>query len=303
MRRTQSRKHKFAALLVALATFLLGAEGASPALAQGAAESLETARGIAMGTGARASAVSTSALAYNPANMPLGSMYHIDGFASYEPSWGRWIAGASVVDSMTSQLAMGASFRGIISNGEEGYSGFDARLGAGYPISDAFALGLAGRFMSIEQEGTGLGGGGKDGRVLARHFTMDASLRVTLTEGLNLAALAYNFIDAESVLVPILLGGGASYTANGFSIGMDVLTDLTTYEKAKPIFGGGAEYLAGDAVPIRAGYKYDAGTEVHSISAGLGYVSAVMGMDIGLNQQVKGGKETEVMVSLRYFVQ
>lgn len=288
----------FAALLLALAMLA----SARPALAQGAAESLETARGVAMGTGARASAVSTSALAYNPANMPLGSMYHIDGFASYEPSWGRWVAGASVVDSMTSQLAMGASFRGLISNGEEGYSGFDARLGAAYPISDAFAIGLAGRFMSIVQEGAGLGGG-KDGAVLARHFTMDASVRVTLTEGLNLAALAYNFIDSKSVLVPILLGGAASYTANGFSIGADVLADVTTYAKAKPIIGGGAEYLAGDAVPIRAGYRYDAGLEAHSVTAGIGYVSAVMGIDLGVAQQVKNGDATEVMVSLRYFVQ
>lgn len=291
---------------IALFALILSLVGAvRPVLAQGALddpETLETARGLAMGTGARASAMSTSALAYNSANMPLGSMYHIEGFGDYEPAVGRWIMGASVVDSMTSNLAMGASFRGIISNGEEGYSGFDGRLAAAYPISDMFGVGLSGRFMSFEQQGAGLGTR-KDGDVLARHFTMDASMRFTITEGLNVAALAYNFIDAKSELVPILVGGSISYAAGGFSVGFDELTDLSTFDKAKPLVGGGAEYLAGDAVPLRLGYRFDSGRETHVVSGGIGYVSAAVGVDLAVQQEVKNGKNTEIMLSLRYFVQ
>src|ERR1700746_268807 len=38
----------------------------------------ETARGLALGTGSRASALSTSALAYNPAALVLGHIYHVE---------------------------------------------------------------------------------------------------------------------------------------------------------------------------------------------------------------------------------
>src|SRR5262245_26555589 len=45
--------------------------------------SAETARGIALGTGLRASSVSTSALAYSPAALSLGNLYHIEANIDY----------------------------------------------------------------------------------------------------------------------------------------------------------------------------------------------------------------------------
>jgi len=63
------------------------------------AETAETARGMAMGTGSRASAMSSSAVAYNAAALPFGRLYHLEGIVGYTAGEGRWTleAGALVL--------------------------------------------------------------------------------------------------------------------------------------------------------------------------------------------------------------
>lgn len=266
------------------------------------AADLDTPRGIAMGAGGRASAQSANALAYNPANLSLGGVYHINVFTGYAPGSERWNVGGSIVDSMTNQnIAMGISFRGVIGNGDEGYSGFDGRLALAIPFSPQISFGVGGRYVSLEQDGQSTSSGHNDGDTRAKGFTMDAALRFTPAEGLNIAALAQNFIDRDSELVPFLLGGAASYSLDIFTIAGDILFDMTTFEDPELIAGVGGELLLGANIPVRAGYKFDAGRDDHFISGGLGYVDQVFGVDVGLRQQVSGGDETYVMGSISYF--
>ena len=267
-----------------------------------APEEIDSSRDMAMGTGARASAASTSALAHNPAGLPFGRLYHIEGFSEYVPSVGRWELGAGIVDSMTQRLAAGLAMRALLGNGDDGYSGFDGRLGLGFPLSDAFALGVAGRYVSINRDGQTPEGDDLD-EDLAKGFTLDASMTIQPTEGLRLVAFGNNLIDLESELAPLTLGGGAAFSAeNVFTIGADVLVDMTTYEQAEWTVGGGAEYLAGGQVPIRAGYEFDHGRRVHTVTGGLGYVSQKVGVDLSLSQEVSGADETRLLASIRYFV-
>jgi hypothetical protein len=94
----------------------------------------DTARGIALGTGVRASAASTSALAYNPAALVLGRLYHIEGVVDYSSAWSGAALGAAVVDSATSRVGAGIAFRGFLS-GDVGVSGIDGRAGLAFPFS------------------------------------------------------------------------------------------------------------------------------------------------------------------------
>ncbi len=266
-----------------------------------AREDLESTRGLAMGTGARASAASTSAIAYNPAGLPIGRLYHLEGLAAYEPSAGRWELGASVIDSMTNKLAAGLSFRGLLGDGESGYSGLDGRVGLGFPVSDAFSLGLSGRYLSLTRDGQVPEG---EDETLAQGFTLDASILIQPVTGLRIAAYGYNLIDLESPLAPLTIGGGAAYTAGElFTIGADVLVDLSTYDHAEWTAGGGLEYLAGGQVPLRGGYAYDHGRRVHTVTGGVGYVDQKVGVDISLSQDVRGASETRLLAAIRYFVQ
>lgn len=264
----------------------------------------QTARGLALGTGARASAVSTSALAYNPAALPLGQLYHLEAQGDYHPATDQFSVKGAVADSMTSMLGAGLSLRGFIENGPESYSGIDARLGLGIPLSDVISLGASGRYVSLERSFRDAAGQDRE-QELATGFTMDASVRLMPIESVHISALAYNIINIDdSPLVPTLLGGSAAVNiGSSLTLGADALVDVTTFDTAAVIVGGGAEYLAGGNVPLRLGYRFDEGRDEHALSGGLGYVDDIVGADLSLRQQFLGGSDTTIMLSLRYFVQ
>jgi hypothetical protein len=292
--------------------FVLGAIGLSneaaaqidPATdpAETRAADLETARGLALGGGARASAVSSSALAYNPAGLALARQYHIEAQTLFSPQFGRWTFGGHVIDSNTNKLAAGMSFVGTVGNGERGYSGMDGRVGLAFPIIPQLAIGISGRYLSLGREGEAPVGSNPNAP-LAQGFTMDGSIAIAI-DMLRIAAIAQNFIDIGSLLTPLRVGGGASLLIGDFlSLNVDALGDLNTFENPELLFGAGVEFLAGGIVPLRAGYRFDSGRGTHAVTGGLGYVDNKFGIELALRQEVGGTELTEVMLGLRYFVQ
>jgi hypothetical protein len=258
----------------------------------------ETARTIGMGTGARASAAGTSAVAQNPANLGLSELYHIEAASGIVPGGGWWIGG-TVVDSVSSRLGAGLSVRGVFNQDFEEYSGMDARLALGLPISKMFGIGLAGRYLKLQPDQDPIhGDNGTKG------FTMDAALRFTPVDNLHISALGYNLIDRGTALAPRLLGGGVSYGAlDMLTVGVDVLADMTTFESTAIIAGGGVELLLGGMVPLRLGYRFDGGRVIHAVTGSVGYVSREVGVDFAIRQDVAGAKDTQLLVTLRYHVQ
>jgi hypothetical protein len=60
----------------------------------------------------------------------------------------------------------------------------------------------------------------------------------------------------------------------------------------------GAEILVADSIPIRAGYRFDAGAESHALSAGVGYVERSFSADAALRRVVSGDKATAVVLGI-----
>ncbi|HJL17200.1 MAG TPA: hypothetical protein RMH99_16150 [Sandaracinaceae bacterium LLY-WYZ-13_1] len=303
---------RLAAAIAAVACLGAGTASAQVAAPDGATEAgsdspmlpdtMETARGMAMGLGARASAASTSGLAYNPAGLSIGRHYHIGSSVTYEPQAARFATGGALIDSHSGPVNMGVNFRYVHGNGEDGHGGYDGRVALGLPLGDHFALGLTGRYMSFWREGQ------DDADPYAEHVTFDAAIRVTPVEGLHFAALGYNLIDVGSPLAPLQVGGSASYTIDGtFTLAFDGLADLSTFEnedgglRPEALIGGSAEYFTGE-VPIRAGYMYDTGRDIHYVTAGAGWMNEQLGIDIAWRQQVTGPQQTWLLASFRYFI-
>jgi hypothetical protein len=255
----------------------------------------ESARGLALGTGMRASAISTSALVYSPAALALGNLYHIEGNVDYLSDLHAVALGASVVDSSTSKIGAGIGMRGFLS-GDHRVGGLDGRLGIALALSDAFSLGISGRYIEVSADNDPY-------QIDVQGFTMDASLRVMPVEGLQFDVGVLNFIDMNSPFVPLTIAGGVAFAIMpALSIGADVLADMTTFDKAQLLLGGGIEYLGGNTVPIRLGYSVDLARETHFIGAGIGYTDQRVGLDLGVRQEVKGGHDTRVMGAVRYYV-
>jgi len=261
----------------------------------------ETARGVGMGTGGRATAMSTSALAYNPAALSIGRLYHVEGNVDY--IYGDTTAlGASVVDSSTSSVGAGVSFRGFLS-GDNGLKGYDGKLGLAFGFSDQISLGLGGRLLELYTEVPSADMMGTDEVELAKGFTMDASFRLMPTKGLHLAVLSYNFIDLESQYVPVMAGGSVGLEfAPGMMANVDVLTDVSTYEDPQILTGGGIEVMIANKAPVRAGYSFDAARELHTASIGLGYTDRRVGVDFAVAREVSGGDDMRISAGLRYYV-
>lgn len=275
---------------------------------------IESTRGMALGTGARAAAASTQAQAENPANLVVGGLYHMETFLGYQPTFKRVGWGAAVVDSMTSRLAAGASARGIFGDNAAGDNGgWEAKLGLAFPFSDMISVGLSGRYMRYTlsdpkafPEREPEEGEEPDRTYKIKKFTMDASMTLRPIAGLAISALAYNLVDTKSPLAPMMVGGAVSLgVSSGLSLGGDVLVDLNThkaFDGAKLVTGGGVEYLAQGVAPLRVGYLYDQGRSQHGITGGIGFVDQRVGVHLSLRQIVAGGKETTLMLALQYFV-
>lgn len=294
------------ALAVGLASTLVPARlSAQAAPLVPPADEYETTRAMAMGLGARASAASTSALSSNPANLALGRLYHVESIVGYVPQHTNFTFGAGILDSFSAPVALGVQYRYLLGNGQYGHSGMDGRVGLAYAFSEAFSIGVAGRYTSFAREGQ------QEGDTRGPHVegvNVDVSLRLTPVPGLHIAAIGQNLVDHGTPYVARLVGGSLSYTfENVFTIAVDGFADLSTFRDAanemrpEMLIGGAAEVFTGE-VPIRAGYFYDSGRGIHYVTAGVGYVRPEFGVDIGWRQQVAGDDDTWLTLSFRYFV-
>jgi hypothetical protein len=301
---------RLGALLVLVA--LAGLAGLVPArvLAQAStavppADDYETTRAMGMGLGARASAASTSALGSNPANLALGRLYHVETVVGYNPQVTNFTFGGSILDSFSSPVALGVQYRYILGNGQYGHSGMDGRVGLAYAFSEAFSIGVAGRYTTFAREGQQEG----DTRgPYVEGVNVDASVRVTPVPGLHIAAIGQNLVDYGTPYVARLVGGSVSYTfENVLTLAVDGFADLSTFRdvsgnmRPEMLLGGAAEVFTGE-VPIRAGYFYDSGRGIHYVTAGVGYVRPEFGIDFAWRQQIVGDDDTWLTLSFRYFV-
>jgi hypothetical protein len=269
-------------------------------------DTLDTVYGLSMGSGARAGAIGVSALAYNTSNMAAVSTYDVEAFSQViggnkSDGGTYWTLGSSISDSTTSKkIAMGTSFRGVFSGANRRYSGWDWRSGIGIQAVPQLGIGVAFRWAKLKSDRV-------DGQRVGPSFegvTMDASLTVTPIPWLRVSGLGYNLIKTNSALAPQMAGASLSLApVESFSFGGDVLFDFTTFEKTKLIAGAGVSYTAGEMIPLRIGYRRDAGRHLNQITAGAGYVKGKVGAEIALRQDIKGRKETYLLLMFRFVVQ
>jgi hypothetical protein len=269
-------------------------------------DTLETTYGLAMGSGARAGAVAVSGLAYNISNMAAIPTYHVEAFSQIIPgSKGDggtyWTIGSSVTDSTTAKrIALGTSFRGVFGGEDRLYKGWDWRSGIGIQAIPQLGLGLGVRWASIRPDTEDEQ---RVGPSLER-VTMDASITITPLPWLKIAGLGYNLIRTRSPLAPQMTGGSIALTPiESFSVGGDVLVDLSTFDTIELIAGGGLSYVAGEMVPLRIGYRRDSGRNLNQITAGLGINKGKIGFEGALRQDLGGRKETYLVFMFRFVVQ
>ena len=96
---------------------------------------------------------------------------------------------------------------------------------------------------------------------------------------------------------------GISYGyKNELLVEFDSVLDFTSRDSMTPSYQGGIELMPDPSWGIRAGGYYDGVIDSTYVSGGLSLASRKVALAIGVRQQLEGGSDTLIAVTLDYFV-
>ena len=283
----------------------------------------ETPRSAGMGGALRALSSGSSSLYINPAALAETRQYHIEALAQVTPETNRQVYGGSISDSVTGRVAGGLSILGGFMDTATGgldRSFLDVRLGAAVPLGDRFILGLTGRYLKVSQAGTGtaaiFGSGDKfagglvdtstspNGRfALFNSVTFDAGLVIKPTDTFYIGISGQNLSYPNNGFLPTMVGGGLGFSTDDFSVEADGLADINSWAKPTARIMAGGEYIIAGHVPIRAGYRFDQGAKLNTVSLGSGFIANEFSIEASVKRSLANPGMTMMVFSVAYFLE
>ena len=268
------------------------------------------ARAVGMGDALNALGVSTPALFYNPANLPLARVYHLEAFGAYGPEATRQTYGLAIVDSVLNSArisgGLGGTWNAMDPNGLNRIW-TDVRAAIAAPLGDNFAFGLTGRYLHVNQNtgagpfGASYASDGTPNGALFNQLTFDAGATALLGD-FRIGLVGHNLTNPGTSLAPTTTALGLGYTSQIFSIEADGMLDFTTFGSTTGRIMGGAELFLAGHYAIRAGWRYDTGTTLNTPSLGLGYIDVRWSAELSFRHDlVSEHAATLGVLSLKYF--
>lgn len=276
-------------------TCLLGTAQASP----DSLDDLLGPREIAVGEAMRASATGATSIGLNPGGLPLNRELVFEGGYGYRASDSASLVGVSACDS--TNVVPGCFFYDYAGASPEleGMDGTRTTHVAGVNLSKMVSprvmVGATAKYyrykdtMAPEDKASG--------------FQFDAGATVRLTELINLGVSGQNLVSTEkSAWFPRAIGGGL--LARPIPILALSFDSRWKTDGGGARYGGGAElFIRGGSMgyPIRGGVVHDNALGATFMTAGIGIANIKWGIDVGARREVKGGDETLILASLRFF--
>lgn len=267
-------------------------------------------RSVGMGNAQQVFGGSTTAIFVNPANLPLYRVYHLEGIATLTPEARRQSYGGAIADSSTAKIAggFGGTYNQMDPDGIRRQFA-DLRLSIAYPFGEHLSLGVTGRYLRVAQKvsvgplGASLASDGTASEPILSDFTLDAGAAVQITENVRAAISGRNLTAPGTALAPLAMAGGIGWSNQTVTLEADSLIDFTTFGSGRARAMVGGEVMVADRFPLRAGYRYDAGTKTHAVSLGAGYVDKKFSVEIGGRRDVVADhRATLLSVGLRFFI-
>jgi hypothetical protein len=284
---------------------------------------VETGRSAGLGGAMRALGNAMTGVYYNPANIALTRVYHLQALAEVWPEARRQTYGAGAVDSVSGRIAGAIVGQyGVLDPDGVRRRWTDVRLALALPLSDRFYVGLTGKYLKLHDSGsprTGFGlapslasAGLPDGATVD-NVTFDAGITVKPTEEISIGIVGTNLTKPGHGFQPLTLGSGVGFGSTDVTLEGDLVADFTTFTdaagKSRTTMRGmlGLEYLAADHFPLRVGYRYEGGAKTHALSFGLGYIDTQFSVDVAVRRTVAGSEPyapvTTIIIDLQYFVE
>jgi hypothetical protein len=261
------------------------AAGLAPVATPVFAQTYEGARLLGFGEAQRALTTQNDSIYVNPAGLALGSVYSVELGYGDDFLKSKRMLNASVVDSQAGPIAGGLAYTYSqmrppdFSTPDERYKGHRVELSLATKVAEGAAIGVTTRYINFDHYLNGT----KDNAGGVSELTMDVGLQWRVISGLSLGAVGYNLTNPKTTQAPISWGAGVGWEIGSLSIEGDVRYNA---QKGRPLFSGGAGYVLGDVVPLRAGVSYDRHSGAISLSAGIGLILDRFAVDVGYRQEL-----------------
>ncbi len=270
-----------------------------------------SARAVGMGGALTALGVSTVSLYLNPANMPLARVYHLEALGAVSPEAQRQTYGLTIVDSLINSARFSGGVGGTWS--ELDPSGVhrvwtDVRAALALPLGDYVSVGATGRWLQVNQAvaagpfGHSLASDGTPNGGVFNALTFDVGATAILGDNVRIGLVGHNLTNPGTALAPTTGVLGMGFATQTFALEADGLLDFTTYRTVQGRVMAGGELFLADHYAIRAGWRYDTGTQLHAPSLGFGYVNPLWSVEVAVRHDLATDHASTVAVlSLRYF--
>jgi len=204
----------------------------------------------------------------------------------------QWLQ-ASVVDSETSSVTGGFSYTRLLSGQATGSLYHLAFAGA---VGSGLYVGATGKYLGLRSEA-----GRKTGAA-----TADAGVYWQASQLVGVGVAGYNLVSIRNreEASPALGAGVSLGDGRRFQLAGDWRRDFERAGKTADAWSAGAEVLALDALPVRAGWRKDAVRGGSFWSAGLGYLLPGPGVafDVSYRQGIEAPEDRTVQAALKVFI-
>ena len=239
-------------------------------------EAGQQARNFGMGGAMRAVGYGTESVSGNPAMLSMYRRYQVELGGAWDIPNGYGFGGISIVDSATSELAYGQQYTLVTFDSPYGRSTAHLNTTAmAYPIADWLHLGVSARYQLIY------------GPYATNSITMNAGAAVRLFDVWIIGFSGHNLIPVASPLVNRYFALSTSASFGLFTPSFEWRMDFNA-RFPRWAWAVGVEWIAGEVVPIRAGFVWDNITGTKYVSAGLGFFMEGSGVDIAYRYEIGG---------------
>jgi hypothetical protein len=281
--------HPFRRLTLSL-LFIATVGAPSSALAQVdlSLRDLYNARTLSMGGAFRALAHGTEVIDGNPAGLAARRRYLLEISGGYDPNSDFGFGGLSALDSTTSFLSAGVSYRYVADGGRPFRRGHLATVGMAVPLSSRISLGVSGKYLKLN---------GLDPR---NGITADAGLLIRIAEAFGISVSGHNLIDMHVLDFRPYFAAGVGYAAGPLAVAFDMRADFASIPgDTRLTYHGGAELFLGKGIPIRAGFERDQLTRSSFWSAGFGLADTGGGLDFAYRHEIGSEQSRLFLATLR----
>lgn len=260
-------------------------------------------REIAMGEALRGGATGATGIDLNPSGVALNRELVFEGGYGYRGADSASLIGVSACDS-TNALPGCFFYQYAGSNPELGdmtvhHTTHVAGLSLSRMLIPRILIGATAKYYRFRSDMEGESG--------ASGTSYDVGATIRLTNLINIGVSAQNLWASTSTPeFPRAVGGGFyAHPIPSLAFSFDTRWRIEGDARGARYGGGGELFLASNGgqtgYPIRIGALRDNYLESTYLSAGLGFSSMTWGIDLAGRREVKGGDETLIIASMRFF--